>query len=70
MSIPDKDAAGRALREWLSVSEHNPGVLMWPDVEQQLSAVDLMSRAGMDGEAVGSPQKRFKPLVMFKTAPT
>jgi tetratricopeptide (TPR) repeat protein len=57
LSIPDKDAACRALREWLSGGDRNPSVLGRIDEEQQLSAVDLMSRAGMNGEAVALLKK-------------
>jgi hypothetical protein len=51
LSIPDKDAASRALREWLTVTGRTLSGLITTDPAQQLSAVDLMIRAGMTSEA-------------------
>ncbi|EDY18451.1 hypothetical protein CfE428DRAFT_3836 [Chthoniobacter flavus Ellin428] len=51
LSISQKEAANRALQEWISWDGSALRVASTPDVEQNLTAADLMTQAGLPTEA-------------------
>lgn len=51
LSISQKDAATRALQDWITYDESALRVAAFPDIEQNLTAADLMAQAGMPAEA-------------------